>query len=93
MTAAVFGWRVKEGDDAIHVGDVAEGEDIGQVCAGDGGHDGLCPLAQDELVVGKIFFRTVAAANPDSLAGRLMERTSWFTWTWTASEPTSFPAS
>ena len=81
MTTAWRGWRsFDERRDAVHVRDVAQCENMRQVRAGNGRHDGLGALAQDEFVVRHIALRCHPAPLTQMvLAARLIERTSWLT--------------
>ena len=59
------------GDDAIHVRNVAQGEDVRQFHTGNRRHDRLRALAQDEFVVRHIPLRAGRAFDADGLAGTI----------------------
>src|ERR1039458_2102095 len=60
---------VDEGGDSVHVRYVAQGENMRQSCAGDGRHDWLRALAQDEFVERHVALTTIRCLDANGFRG------------------------
>ena len=62
---------VEEGGDAVHIRDVAQGENMRQVRARNGRHDCLCALAQDEFVVRHVALFAIRLFDTNGFRGAI----------------------
>ena len=62
---------VQEGGDAVHVRDVAQGENMRQIRAGNGRHDCLRTLAQDKLVVRHVALPAIRFPDTNGFRGAI----------------------